>query len=207
MSGMRFLIMGLVIGTSIAAIETNRYIDSNDYNPAEAPNLVDIRYAGNSVPVIAFASFFTMSLPTIIEFMENKRTVLLKVVVGVVATTTIFYILLGVLVPIASKEVYSNTVLTYRNYTAGYDMDERPWWTFMLEYLIILFPAFDVASIFPILTILLSDNQLSMFYGSKSKEEYPVKIFYGFRIFACLIPFTIGILYYDLGQINDFAGL
>ena len=184
MSFMRFLIMGLVIGTSIAAIASNTYIDSTDYNPAEIPELVDIRYAGDGVPVIAFASFFTMSLPTILEFMENKRTVMLKLVVAVVFTTTIFYSLLGILVPIASKEVYSNTVLNYRNYSAGYDMDERPWWTYMLEYLIILFPAFDVASIFPILIILLSDNQLSMFYGSKSKEEYPVKIFYGFRIFA-----------------------
>ena len=102
MSGMRFLIMFLVIGTSIGAIATNTYIDSNDYNPAEIPKLVDIRYAGSSVPVIAFASFFTMSLPTIIEFIDNKRTVLLKVVVAVVFTTTTFYILLGIFVPMAT---------------------------------------------------------------------------------------------------------
>lgn len=75
---------------------------------------------------------------------------------GIVASG--LYALLGIIVPIAIDKVPSMSTLAFRDYSAGYKVSERPWWTLVIEYLIVLFPALDVFSAFPLTTISSNDN-------------------------------------------------
>ena len=54
-------------------------------------------------------------------------------------TVVISYTTLGVLLPIAMDTVEPMSTLNWRGYTAGYA--ERPWYAYMIEYIIVLFPA------------------------------------------------------------------
>ena len=102
MAVMRFIVVSLIIATSLSAILTNTYIDSDDFNPVSPPPAINPIHTGSSVPIIAYAVLLGVTLPTIIEHMEDKGTVLLRMVVWVVVSMTIMYILVGIVVPLAS---------------------------------------------------------------------------------------------------------
>jgi hypothetical protein len=88
-----------------------------------------------------------------------------------VATCTVLYVMIGLIIPIAIPDIESMSTLGWRDYSAGHSQSDRPWWTYLISYVIILFPAFDVFSILPITIIALSDNIISLFFGTTSRNE------------------------------------
>jgi len=75
----------------------------------------------------------------------------------------------GVLVSMATGDPIEMSTLNWVGYSAGYGIDERPWWTYIIMYFTILFPAFEVLSVYPIVNIIMSDNILGVLYDANEK--------------------------------------
>lgn len=77
----------------------------------------------------------------------------------------------------------------------------------MIEYLIVIFPAFDVFSIFPILNNVLSDNILAVVFKANESNEISYKLYVAARATTCTLPFFIAFFFFNLGPILDWAGV
>jgi amino acid permease len=207
MTVLRIVVMTLVIAACLAAALTNTHIDSVLYNPADIPAAVDFGAIGKALPVIVFASMYQTSLPSIVEQMRNKDRTVPKVLAWTTVTSLFFYLLLGLIVPIAIPDVPSQCSMAFRNYTAGHKVDHRPWWTYALGYLVVIFPALDVFSSFPLCSVALADNLQSLVYGSVPRNSIPRVGFYGVKLFACVPALVIAMLAHNLGTVLDWAGL
>lgn len=111
----------------------------------------------------------------------------------------------GVLVSMATGNPSPMASLNWIGYSAGYD--ERPWWTYPIEYLIILFPAFEVFSCYPIVNIIMSDNILGVVYNANELPSIPYSLYLIVRSLCCSVPFFIAFFFYDLSGILDWSGL
>jgi len=90
-------------------------------------------------------------------------------------TVTILYTILGFLVPLAIPDIESLATINWRDYSAGYSQDDRPWWTYLIAYFVVLFPALDCLSILPIVSITLSDNFISLFFDSSGDQDISMR--------------------------------
>jgi len=81
-----------------------------------------------------------------------------KIIILAGVVSAAMYGLLGMIVPVAIESTPSMISISFRDYSAGYKADSKPWWTYIIEYSIVLFPALDVFSAFPLLSIASNDN-------------------------------------------------
>ena len=93
--------------------------------------------------------------------------------------------------------------LSFRNYSAGYSQSERPWWTYIIEYFVILFPALDVFSGFPLFSISNTNNLISIFYGVEENKEVSKCALFGIKLLSCFPPLFIAVFVSDLGTILE----
>jgi len=207
MTVLRIVVMTLVIAACLAAALTNSHIDNVLHNPADVPAAVDFRTMGKALPVIVFASMYQTSLPSIVEQMRNKDRTVPKVLAWTTVVSLFFYLLLGLIVPIAIPNVPSQCSMAFRNYTAGHPLNHRPWWTYALSYLVVVFPALDVFSSFPLSSVALADNLQSLVYGSVPRNSIPRVGYYSVKLFACVPALIVAMLTHNLGAVLDWAGL
>lgn len=194
---MRFIIIGLIIFASIGLLAAEKEVDNNNHSSFEFPPLVDFSQIANMASIILFAFVYQIQFPSIAEFVQSRAINLKKIVRLVASTAFILYAMLGIIVPMAIHDVLGSCNLSFREYSAGYAADERPWWTFLIAYIIVLFPAFDVFSSFPLMAIPLSDNILTLKYGVGAKNISKRTIIF-YRVSALVLPFAVGFLVYDL---------
>mmetsp|Transcript_27345 Transcript_27345/g.26985 ORF Transcript_27345/g.26985 Transcript_27345/m.26985 type:complete len:287 (+) Transcript_27345:245-1105(+) len=207
MTFMRFLVMSLVIITSIYDIATNNSNESDNRNNIEMPPLISFEHLGSAIPIVLVAMAFQNSIPTIVQHVTDKETNLRKIANASTMTAFGFYTLLGMLVPVAIDDVPSMSTLSYRNYTAGHERHNRPWWTYIIEYIVVIFPALDVFSSFPIQAITLADNLCTRYYGNIPKFHMPRRGVRFFRLLVVIPPLIIAFLEYNLGFILEWTGL
>lgn len=100
----------------------------------------------------------------------------------------------------AFDDIPSMATLAFRGYTGGHDSGQ--WWSYIIEYIIIIFPALDVFSAFPILAIALSDNITSLYYSNIPKDMVPKRGVITIKAIMLAIPFTIAAIEYDLVIFN-----
>ena len=120
-----------------------------------------------------FASLYENMIPTSTSFVKNKARDMPKLINAAVATFNTLYILIALSVVFTVKEPQHLATLNWRNYSSGHDASTRPMWTYLVSYSIILLPALELLSSFPIVAFNFSDNLLSIVYGSEHKNEIP----------------------------------
>lgn len=196
MSFMRFAVILLVLTTCLYHISTHTSLDSSDYNPIDPPPVFDYQYLGFSLPVIMVASMFHLNVSNICEFLKEREKLLPKVLVMTAVTSGVVYLLLGIIVSFAVESVESLSILAYRNYTGGYDT--RHWWSYMIEYIIVIFPALDVFSSYPLQSILLSNSLITMHYGTIPVDFLPRNRVVIYKLLGCLPSLLIAFIFYDL---------
>jgi hypothetical protein len=106
------------------------------------------------------------------------------------------YSAIGLSAAFAISDVPSNVSLKYKNFTFGKSLSERPLWTQMISYVVVLFPAFDLISIFPIASHAISDNIVSAFYGTNRVQiliEHKIA-FYAIRVVSILPSFAYALV-------------
>jgi hypothetical protein len=105
--------------------------------------------------------------------------------------------------------------LNWRNFHAGTGfVDEsgtvvgEAWWTKVITFYIMLFPAVDVVSAYPLNAITLGNNMFGAVYGKRIHEvEKNWWLRSSFRLLASVPPIILGILVRELGSITDYTGV
>lgn len=207
MTCMRFVVMTFVILVCLFSAMTHSSLESDDYNEANVPHAASFRYLGQALPIITFASLYQTQLPSIVEQMRNKDRTVPRVLAAVTFMSLFYYLLLGLIVPVAIAKVPSESTMAFRHFSAGRSQSERPWWTYFIEHLVVIFPALDVFSSFPLMSVALSDNLMSLVYGSVPKNSIPRVGYYGLKLAACVPPLIVAMMEYNLGEVLDWAGL
>ncbi|CAG9335074.1 unnamed protein product [Blepharisma stoltei] len=180
-------------------IDSDRPLNRSDYDIANISNI------GISLPIILFASMIQLSLPSIIENLDDKRTNVKPILRNALIASLLIYLPMGFIVPMAVSKVYGQYNISFRNYSAGYSQAERPWWTYIFSYFIVLSPAIGILSAFALIAIPLAHNTESYFYGIGNKniskrEDYLVKLL------VVVVPLALSTFVYNLGSIMSVAG-
>lgn len=204
---MRFVIIFLMVGTSIALIAGESNIKNNDHTPLKMPPLINFRKILSSLPNIMFAFIYQLQFPSIVEFIKDKEANLKKIVFLVGVTSLFVYLILAMLVPIAIHDVKPQCSIEYSDYSAGYSQSDRPWWTYIISYIIVLFPALDVFSAFTIMAITVSDNLLTLVDGASNEDFIDYTKQRKYRIMAVTIPFFVSFFMYNLEEIISWVGM
>ena len=195
MCGMRFIIMTLVIVCSLDLLVKNNPVAPGGARPdSHSPAMFNFKETGVALPVILFALGYQLQLPSIVELVADKAKNLWRIVTAVTFTSLLWYSALGAVVPYAIPNVEEQSTLSFRQYSGG-NMDRTPWWAEIISFVIVLFPAFDVMSCFPMSSISLADNWISIIYG---KSEAGYKKVIGLRVVICLVPLVIASFLYNI---------
>ena len=110
-------------------------------------------------------------------------------------------LLLGAIVAVALEgtNAPSMSSLAWSGYNAG--ITPRPSWTYPIEYIIILFPAFNVITASPLVALVIAEN-LGKYINEPSRCTIAL-----LRIGVWILPFVIAFLTHDLGLISSIAGI
>lgn len=213
LTGCRFLMFFLMIGTSAICAddvsETSAITGTNN----EVDNF---RFAGiaKTLPILIFANIFHHSIPGLTHPTADKRKV------GVVFTSTnvftvVAYLILGLtLGSTFGKRIEQSSNLNWNSFHANTGhLDEQgnivgaAWWTKAVSMYIILFPAIDVVSAYPLNAITLGNNLFGAAYGNRIHEvENNRWLKSGFRLLSSIPPIILGIMVRELGVITDYTG-
>lgn len=160
------------------------------------------------MPVAAFAFLFHHSVPALAEPITEKK-MLNSVFQTSLLVTLVFYIALGVIISAYfGTNTLSSSNLNWKGYIGHGTSSHTPWPASIARFFVLLFPAFDVASAFPLNAFTLGNNLMTAYYGkdihlhdsSRSKTRF-------FRSLAAVPPLLGAIFISDLGQITSWTGL
>jgi amino acid permease len=204
---MRFVIIFLILITCIVLIATTSSVKNADHVPFKMPQPVNFSAMIGSLPNICFAFVYHMQFPSIIEFIKDKVVNLRKIIILVGITSFVVYVLLAIVVPIAIHDVKPQCSIEYANYSAGHSQDNRPWWTYIIAYIVVLFPAFDVFSSFPVMAVAVADNLQTLREGVSNEDFQDVRKQRMYRIFAVAVPACFSFVLFNLNEIIENVGL
>lgn len=204
---MRFVIISLILLTSLALIAGSKTIDSDQEKVAEMPELLHSSNALGCLPILIFAFMYQIQFPSIAESTRDKKRSLPTIIKMVSVTSGLLYCAIAMIVPVAIHNVKAQSSIEYRDYSAGYAQHDRPWWTYFIAYVVVLFPAFDVFSSFPLMGIGISDNLMGLIYGPNNPKLKDKTTILLYRIFTVIVPAIISFFAFDLAIILDWVGL
>jgi amino acid permease len=206
MSILRFIVIFSIIIICIVNISLHRNNDNDKYNNLSWPPLVVWENIGHAIPIIYFSASSPIQIPAISEEINNKQRNLPLSNIMMIFSCFVLYSIIGIITPIAISNIPSMATLGFRNFTAGYSRSNRPSWTYFFEYLIIISPALDVFSAFPLQALIIADALLTWKYGG-NKETIDKKVLYFTRFLFAFSPIVVSFFVYDLGSILDWTGL
>jgi amino acid permease len=160
------------------------------------------------LPVAAYAYIFHHSIPSLADTCRDKDQ--LTHVFGVATVVSMLaYSLVGACIAVYFKDqVLSQSNLNWINYRGYSSSSTTPMYAHIISFFVVLFPAVDVASAFPLNAYTLGNSLMSTYYG-KDVHKYisSRSIVCFFRVIAALPPILGACLISDLGKITDWTGL
>jgi hypothetical protein len=162
------------------------------------------------MPVAAYAYIFHHSIPSLSHNVRDKST--LSSLYRTALTISMFaYIGVGVIVSTYfGANTKSSSNLNWTTYLAliGNNGGQPTVFAQILSFFVVLFPAIDVASAYPLNAYTLGNNMMSAYYGKDThKHEHLKWQLRLFRLLAAVPPLFGAMLDADLGRITDFTGL
>mmetsp|Transcript_1267 Transcript_1267/g.2746 ORF Transcript_1267/g.2746 Transcript_1267/m.2746 type:complete len:618 (+) Transcript_1267:136-1989(+) len=211
MTGARFLMLGLMVGTSRICAEDVRREGGGSF--VEAP-MFELEGIASMAPIMVFAHIYHHSIPGLAHPVADK-----KKLSGIFRSTAVFstlaYSFIGLILGSHfGKNIDQSSNLNWKSFTGGtavYDDDGEvvsiAWWAKAISLYVLCFPALDVISAFPLNAITLGNNMMVSAYGKRIHEVEKNKcIRTQFRLLASVPPILFGILQRQLGKITDYAG-
>lgn len=244
MAMIRFLALFIMILGSIIALYTNPYgggidedtISSSTSSAPQAPYLAptvdgEMSYTvcfsgfGLAFSTALFSQLFQHSIPGLLKPLDVEKRGRVKLTLGAVLfTTSAFYLILG-----SSAALYfgsnlcSSVNLNFANFTFGLSDEESSASPLLLRIcqvasnFVVLFPALDTLSIFPLIAITLGNNLASSFpqlhdfakkYQIGNQNHLSVKIVTAFwRLVASIPPIIFSLWATDLSFSLQLAGI
>lgn len=161
------------------------------------------------MPVAAYAYIFHHSVPSLAHSTRNKDT-LTHLFRTAVVISAIAYILVGVVVSLYfGSETLTSSNLSWEMYVGVRRKDQQvAVYADVIAFFVVLFPAIDVASAFPLNAYTLGNNLMSAYYGNEmfrhQNSRWKLSLF---RALAAVPPIFGALIESDLGKITGFTGL
>lgn len=159
------------------------------------------------MPVAAYAFIFHHSVPALSEPITDKST-LNSLFQTALVISMVFYIALGVIIS-AYFGTYTlpSSNLNWKDYT-GNGNGITSILISIIRFFVLLFPAVDVASAFPLNAFTLGNNIMTAYYGKDihhhESSRWKLNVF---RSIAAVPPIFGALFIKDLGKITSFTGL
>mmetsp|Transcript_10599 Transcript_10599/g.39490 ORF Transcript_10599/g.39490 Transcript_10599/m.39490 type:complete len:619 (-) Transcript_10599:903-2759(-) len=218
----RYLCVTLMLGSAVYAM----FFDPYSTHPEEldvsarkvpyiAANLQDWKQWFNFqnfyvvFPTAIYSQLIHHSIPGLQDPVPLKHKRRLPVMFGLVFVTTfIGYSVLGIIMVLYyGSEVESSISLNFSFFRGGASFEDSiPFWVYPLSWTIILFPAVDCVSVFPLCIVTLSNNLSASLLGGTRWAKYRV-VSMAFRLCTALPPLLIGLFVSDLSLILNYVGI
>jgi amino acid permease len=162
----RFLAFGVMFVTVLFGLCYSPNPFSSDPNShVSDPGYVKWGGFAGIFTTAAVALNFHFTIPDIIKPVRNKEY-LREMTSSALVVATTFYLLMGILCSLYfGPHSRSLATLNWQSYTGhlggwGGPFYTRPWWAVVVQLLVMLFPIFDMMSVFPLVAVSLGDNLL-----------------------------------------------
>eukprot|EP00743_Colponemidia_sp_Colp-15_P002228 GILK01002414.1.p1 GENE.GILK01002414.1~~GILK01002414.1.p1 ORF type:complete len:492 (+),score=56.59 GILK01002414.1:106-1581(+) len=200
----RFVCFIIIMATSAVGIASGTGM-APSAEPFRSPAAFDFNGFHLMVPVLVYAQIFHHSIPCLTQPVLKKEQNMKRIMTWLFSTTTVLYCVLGLLVSFfLGAAVKPTCTLNWDNYTGG--QADSTWWAQSISYLIVIFPAIDILSTYPLNAITLGENLYAVApIPADLKSQRKVKIL--FRLLAAVPPIIGGLFVKDLAVIIDWTGL
>jgi hypothetical protein len=172
-------------------------------NPDFASNLVKFEGLHLILPIAVYANAFHHSIPTLSEPVADKRKL-----VSIFSTTLgccfVSYAIIGSVLAIYFGDEISPSANTNWNAYGKFHDGFGPFVGRIVAIYVIIFPALDVASAFPLNAVTLGNSLVSAFYGTETPSR---SVVVSFRLLAAIPPIIGASIVSDLGTITDYTGI
>lgn len=212
----RFAALFLMIAVIGAAINNDPYSSGQSYTSTKGPYIASnwslIRLAGFAimVPCSLYSQIMHHSTPGLVQPVRDK-TKLRKIFAAVFTSTYAFYAGLGIVLALYyGDNIQPACNLNFASFRGGAAPGSPiPAWAKFVTYVVVLFPAIDVCSAFPLNAITLANNVMAAFVGEREGplDNLPRKRKVPFRLLAALPPLIGAALEPNLATILSYAGL
>lgn len=198
-----FMILAMVASILLALAEGTQAF--SDFQPSENSDELNPLYAVRPnklylfLPIAAYANIFHHSIPALSQPVGDKSQ-LTKIFAAALLISGVGYTAVGVTIATYfGPHTFQNSNLNWRFYIRGG----------LLSWFIVLFPAFDVASAYPLNAITLGNSLMTAFYGKQRIHELEDSrlLRSAFRLLAAVPPVILAAFVRDLGKITDYTGL
>lgn len=204
----RVVVMMSIIVLSLVSLGEQENVNNNEtYRDGDPPLAVWSKF-GFILPALLFGGVYQTQFSGILSAMQKDMKVLRPIIVYVTLTLEFFYITLGLTASFAVNHVASNASLSFGKYSNGEAENGRPVWTEIIGYAIVLFPAIDVMSIFPIVAHGISDNIMALL-GVVDRDSFRRNQrlkYHGLRTICILPSFGYAFSQTHLGTIVNNTG-
>mmetsp|Transcript_23387 Transcript_23387/g.32768 ORF Transcript_23387/g.32768 Transcript_23387/m.32768 type:complete len:582 (-) Transcript_23387:234-1979(-) len=186
--------------------------------PVGAPS-VDLSNIHEMIPVIVFAVLFHQAVPGLADEMKQKSQVG-NIFGYTLLLCAVAYSLIGIVVGWYFGDTnYESANLNWGEYHAGTgqlvigDDGEHQWihvvwWAQMISFFVVLFPAIDVISAFPLYAFVLGNSLMGLVYPDTIQQvQHNRRVATGFRALAAIPPILGALFVRNLGIITDYSGL
>jgi len=222
LSGCRFVMVLLMVATVLLAYNASTP-QFDEQTSSNTSTLVDFKGFYKILPIAVYANIFHHSIPGLSAPVGSKEK-LSSIFRYVFAFMFVAYGLIGVTVAwYFGPDIDSSANLNWHDYRAGSgtctdhcepsDGEDkvwsgRAWYVESVVFFVVLFPALDVASAFPLNGITLGNSLMGSYYGLKVREhEGNRATVTNFRVLAAVPPILGALVVRDLGKITDYTGI
>eukprot|EP00002_Diphylleia_rotans_P040766 TRINITY_DN9749_c0_g1_i2.p1 TRINITY_DN9749_c0_g1~~TRINITY_DN9749_c0_g1_i2.p1 ORF type:complete len:482 (+),score=82.13 TRINITY_DN9749_c0_g1_i2:70-1515(+) len=205
----RFVAIFIMISTSAYGIDKELPPDPeepNSFDDKEDTTLFNFPGFGSMFAIVAFSQMFQLGVPTLTHPIKDRMK-LRKIYFSLLSSTFLLYGTLGITLvsyyrQYIDKQCSLNWVdYDYRRNPSG----DPPAFAYILSYLIVLFPALDVLSAFPLSAITLSNNLREVIEGDGGPMSKYRKI--GLRLLSSIPPVLGAMAIRDISIILRYVGI
>jgi hypothetical protein len=204
----RVLMVVLMIGTVVVSSQWGSENDFGDNMKSDAtPKSFDFQGIHHLLPIATFANIFHHSIPALSEPVIDK-TKLSRIFAVTLLCCFVAYSVIG---SVVSLYFGSNTLSSSNLNWVEYGSNASGFKYVVMRCIsgyVVLFPALDVSSAFPLNAVTLGNNLLSIFYGQRVHAVENSRIHrVMFRLLAAIPPIILASIVSDLGRITDYTGI
>ena len=110
MSIMRFLVIALMFATCLAVKFQNTNLNSTKENNASL-SFIDGLGVGVVLPIVLTTNLFQSCIPNTLQFVRKKHKTIPKIVHYSIGTTTVLFLLIGLVIPASVSDIESTVTL------------------------------------------------------------------------------------------------
>ncbi|CEG46213.1 amino acid [Plasmopara halstedii] len=216
MSVVRFVALLIMIVSATYALFNDPYDAGVEIQSSSKPpymsnySLVDWSGFGVMFSTSVFSQLFQHSVPGLLAPLGSRNQEKASAIFScTLLTTMIFYIALGSICSLYFGSKLSTSVnLNWAEFTWGFDESVAlvPLWAKILSMIVVVFPALDTLSVFPLISVTLGDNMAAVIpqtwvQGRRSTRKLLC------RFGAAVPPLLISVFVSDLSVTLQISGL